>query len=122
MHWRGDRIIFYYCDGLLGFGLLAWAVHGTAFYPMALGLALTAFVFAFAYATPWYGFNRFGDYSYGLYLWGYPAQQVVAHMAPGLAPVMNALLAWVMAMAVAVVSWHIIERPAMTLKSLPRTL
>ena len=107
---------------VIGFGLLAWALHATAFYPFAFGLALTSFVFAFAYATPWYGFNRLGDYSYGLYLWGYPAQQVVAHIAPGLAPVVNALLAWCMAMLAAVVSWHAIERPAMALKSVPAAL
>jgi hypothetical protein len=31
-------------------------------------LAEAAFVFWFAYRTRWHGYNRFGDYSYGIYL------------------------------------------------------
>lgn len=102
--------------------LLAWLVHATALYPFVFGLALTAFVFAFAYATPWYGFNRMGDFSYGLYLWGFPLQQAVARHFPYAAPLQNAALAWFAAMALAVVSWHLIEKPCLKLKPLPRAL
>ena len=103
-------------------GVLAWLLHHTVLYPFAFGLALTAFVFAFAYATPWYGFNRFGDYSYGLYLWGFPVQQAIASHWPGLPAECNALLAWPLAMLMAVLSWHVIEEPALALKSWPRSL
>jgi len=98
---------------------LAWLLHATPLYPFAFALALTAFVFAFAYASPWLGCLRFGDYSYGLYLWGYPMQQLVAHLAPRLTPAGNILLAWPLAMLLAVLSWHLVERPALRLKSLP---
>ncbi|WP_243041435.1 acyltransferase family protein [Dyella sedimenti] len=103
-------------------GALAWALRHTALYPFAFGLALTAFVFAFAYATPWRGFNRLGDYSYGLYLWGFPVQQAVAAHATGWALACNALLAWPLALLLAVVSWHAIEKPALMLKDVPRRL
>jgi len=98
---------------------LAWLLHATPLYPFAFALALTAFVFAFAYASPWLGCLRFGDYSYGLYLWGYPMQQLVAHLAPRLTPAGNILLAWPLAMLLAVLSWHLVEQPALRLKSLP---
>ena len=98
---------------------LAWLLHATPLYPFAFALALTAFVFAFAYVSPWLGCLRFGDYSYGLYLWGYPMQQMVAHLAPRLTPAGNILLAWPLAMLLAVLSWHLVERPALRLKSLP---
>lgn len=102
--------------------LLAWLLHTTAVYPFAFGLALTAFVFAFAYNTPWYGFNRFGDYSYGLYLWGFPLQQVVAHHFPQAGRLQDAMLAWLGAMALAMVSWHLVEEPCLRLKRFPRLL
>ena len=103
-------------------GALACLLRHSSLYPFAFGLALIAFVFAFAYATPWHGFNRFGDYSYGLYLWGFPAQQVVANHWPGLAAQSNALAAWPLAMVMAILSWHLIEKPALSLKSWPRSL
>jgi peptidoglycan/LPS O-acetylase OafA/YrhL len=103
-------------------GVLAWVAHGSVLYPFALAVALASFVFAFAYDTPWYGYNRFGDYSYGLYLWGFPMQQVTASEMPGASALTNALIAWMLALAVAVVSWHMIEKPALALRPMPSRL
>jgi peptidoglycan/LPS O-acetylase OafA/YrhL len=104
---------------VLGFAVLAILLRHTVVYPFALGLALVAFVFAFAYLTPWRGFNRFGDYSYGLYLWGFPMQQVVAAIGASWAITFNALLAWPLALLLAVLSWHAVEKPALALKTWP---
>jgi peptidoglycan/LPS O-acetylase OafA/YrhL len=100
-------------------GGIAWLAHGSALYPFALALAMASLVFAFAYNTRWYGYNRFGDYSYGLYLWGFPIQQAVAHYLPNISGLANAAIAWPIAMAIAILSWHAIEKPALRLKSLP---
>ena len=105
--------------GVALLGALAWVLRTTPLYPFVFALGLTAFVFAFGYASPWLGCLRFGDYSYGLYLWGYPMQQLVAHLAPRLPPAGNILLAWPSAMLLAVLSWHLVEQPALRLKSLP---
>ncbi len=61
--------------------------------------------------------TRFGDLSYGLYIYGWPTEMTVMHLSGGTAawwqvflialPV-TALLAWV--------SWHIVEAPALRLK------
>jgi len=102
--------------------LLAWIAHGSVLYPFAMALALTSFLFAFAYNTRWYGYNRSGDYSYGLYLWGFPVQQVVAHQLPDASSLMNSIIAWPLALLIAVFSWHAVEKPALSLKSLPRKL
>ncbi len=94
-----------------------WAASGTWAYPPAFALAETAFVFWFAYRLRWHAFNRFGDYSYGLYLWGFPIQQVVAHHLPQAAPWQNSALALPLATALGVLSWHFVEKPALALKS-----
>lgn len=102
--------------------VLAWALRHTPLYPFAFALAEAAFVFWFAYRTRWHGYNRFGDYSYGLYLWGYPMQQVVAHHVPASSPLANAALALPLALLVAMLSWHLVEKPAIGLKSMPQAL
>lgn len=99
--------------------LIAYVLRNSAIYSYAFGLALCSFVFAFAYCLPWRGFNRFGDYSYGVYLWGFPMQQVVAHHFPRLGPIENALAAFVLALAIATFSWYAIEKPALHLKRVP---
>lgn len=99
-----------------GLALVAWALRSTPVYPYAFAIALVEFAFTFAYCTPWYGFNRFGDYSYGIYLWGFPMQQIIAHHHPGLSPIENALCAFVLALGSAIISWHFIEKPALSLK------
>ena len=60
---------------------------------------------------------RRGDYSYGLYLYGFPLQQAVRHGIPGgdLPPV-NILVSMPLAIAVAMLSWHFVEAPVLRLK------
>ncbi|MHA6204691.1 acyltransferase family protein [Dyella soli] len=101
---------------------LAWLLRDSQLYPFAMGAALVSFVFAFAYAIPWHGYNRFDDYSYGVYLWGFPIQQAVAHQWPGMSSPANALISWPMACLLAMFSWHVVEKPALSLKSLPRKI
>lgn len=98
----------------------AWLLRNTPMYAYAFGVAEAAFVFWFAYRTDWHGYNRFGDYSYGIYLWGFPVQQIMAHHFPTAAPLANAALSLPLAILLAVVSWHLLEKPALSLKSLPR--
>ena len=104
------------------FALMAYLLRSTVVYPFAFGASITAFVFAFAYCIPWCGFNRFGDYSYGIYLWGFPMQQVIAHYFPGWSPIQNALLAFPLALGFALISWSLVEKPALRLKNVPSRL
>ncbi|HXZ01625.1 MAG TPA: acyltransferase [Stellaceae bacterium] len=60
---------------------------------------------------------RFGDLSYGLYIYGWPVQQTLLHVSGGrllwwqLFP-----LALALAAAIAWLSWHLVEQPALRLK------
>jgi peptidoglycan/LPS O-acetylase OafA/YrhL len=108
-----------YAAGLI---LLTYLLRDTLLYPYVFGLALAQFCFAFAYRTPWYGFNGMGDYSYGIYLWGFPVQQIVAHHFPLLTPIHNALISFCLAVFLALLSWHLVEKPALRLKVLPEII
>jgi peptidoglycan/LPS O-acetylase OafA/YrhL len=101
---------------------VAFLLRYTIVYPFAFGIALAQFCFAFAYCIPWYGFNRFGDYSYGVYLWGCPMQQTIAHIFPKLPPMGNSLAAFPLALALGILSWYAIEKQALKLKRVPNQL
>ena len=65
--------------------------------------------------------GRFGDFSYGLYLWGFPVQQVVYSMWPDLPLAVNVLAVVLIAGALAAASWFIVERRCIDLGSQLRT-
>jgi len=92
---------------------LAWLLRsGDGYYPLlalAIGTGLIWLGFARIAALAWY--QRLGDYSYGLYLYAWPVEMIVAQLAPGIAPGWLIVAAWPVTLVCAVVSWHAIERP-----------
>lgn len=104
---------------LVGLSIL---LRGTPAYPAMLCVTLAYFALWFAYGTRWTGFNRFGDCSYGIYLWGWPVQQVFAALYPTMPALANAALSLVVAAAIASASWHWVEKPALAFKGVPRAL
>lgn len=61
---------------------------------------------------------RTGDYSYGMYLYGYPLQQAIAY-SPSLRHWwINLIVGLPLAFAFALLSWHILEKRALRLKAL----
>ncbi|MGN7918314.1 acyltransferase family protein [Lysobacter antibioticus] len=62
--------------------------------------------------------GRYGDFSYGLYLYGFLVQQIVNHLAGNkLSALENALVSLPIALACAALSWHYIEKPMLALKN-----
>jgi peptidoglycan/LPS O-acetylase OafA/YrhL len=62
-------------------------------------------------------FNRGGDYSYGLYVYAFPVQQLIVHLVPGLTTIELLIPAFAVTLALAAISWHFLERPILGLKS-----
>jgi len=59
------------------------------------------------------------DYSYGIYLYGFPVQQLLVYMTDnGMSAVENALYSWLVALGCAALSFHLIEKPALKLKKM----
>jgi len=61
--------------------------------------------------------TRRNDLSYGMYIMGFPAQQALMLFFPNITGVLNGLLAMVIVMPMAYLSWHYVEKPALRLKS-----
>ncbi len=55
-----------------------------------------------------------GDYSYGIYLYAYPLQQLLVMVFPGIAVLVHFVLSIVAVTCVAMCSWHIVEKPILS--------
>ncbi len=55
------------------------------------------------------------DLSYGIYLFGYPIQQTIYGMSQGTAPPLNFIMSLPFVFLAAFLSWHLIERPALSI-------
>lgn len=61
--------------------------------------------------------SRFGDFSYGLYLWAFPVQQLVVDLWGPQRMSVNLLVVTGVTLVLAVLTWHMVERPALWLKT-----
>ena len=61
-------------------------------------------------------YTRLGDYSYGLYIYAFPTQQIISYYHPGIHQFQLFGLAFPCILAAAVISWHFIEKPALRRK------
>jgi len=58
--------------------------------------------------------GRFGDFSYGMYLYAFPVQQIIlAAMPRNEYPITTCM---VLTLPLAVLSWHLVEAPALRWK------
>jgi len=64
------------------------------------------------------GFARIGDWSFGLYVYSYPIQQLLYHIFPLLPPLLNWTFTLLLALPLAAMSWRFVESPCLRLKHL----
>jgi peptidoglycan/LPS O-acetylase OafA/YrhL len=63
-------------------------------------------------------FNRFGDYSYGIYIYAFPVQQSIAHFWKGVSPYEMMASSFCVTLLLAIASWELVEKKALTFKGL----
>ncbi|GAA1840833.1 acyltransferase family protein [Agromyces salentinus] len=107
--------------------LAAQVLIAAAFNPIvsrwALWVTLSYVVLAFCMtSTPYLRrAARFGDLSYGLYIYAFPIQQLTVSAWPGLPFVANLLVVITLTAGAAFASWHLVEKHALRLKARPRS-
>lgn len=62
------------------------------------------------------------DWSYGIYLWHFPVMQLFLIVNPGLSPVSLLLHGLPVTLLMAMVSWKLIEKPALSLKTMRKRI
>lgn len=98
--------------------ILAFLVWGDGFGGELMAtLALTGLILRFGLSKAKYKpLLKLPDYSYGIYIWHYPAMQAVLYFNPEFGPARLALYSVPLFLGLSAASWHLIEKPALRLK------
>ena len=100
------------------FAALALAILASGFdrsaFQIVYPLALPYVVFCAAYLPSGFirGYNRLGDYSYGVYVYAFPVQQLLAASVPRISALPMLGLSFAATLALAILSWHLVEKRA----------
>jgi len=89
------------------------------FYNQSFGLLggyLVLFM-AFRMKLRLHHFARYGDFSYGIYIWAFPVQQVLVALNPATTPLRNFLVSMPFIFILAFLSWFMIEKRSLELKA-----
>jgi len=99
------------------FALVPLAHDGPLYWP-ALSLAVSYASFWLAYIPGGWlrNYNRLGDYSYGVYIYGMPMQGLMIYLMGPQTPLENILTTLPPTLALAALSWYLVEKPALALK------
>jgi peptidoglycan/LPS O-acetylase OafA/YrhL len=106
--------LHYWVPVLASFFLLsAYAPKLTAL----LGGTLLAYGVVGLAKQPWfYWFGKYGDFSYGVYVYSFPVQQLVWHYTKTASELKLFALSYAVSVALGVVSWHLVESRFIKLK------
>lgn len=112
-----DRIPVTWPLMILLVGIAALA-KGTVAYEPLLILALSYATFWLAYAPRGWirSYNRVGDYSYGVYIYAFPAQGLAVWLFGPMGPLENILWSLPLTLVPSILSWHWVEKPALDLR------
>ncbi|XSG82664.1 MAG: acyltransferase family protein [Methyloligella sp. ZOD6] len=103
---------------MVGLAVVALATSTTAIAEFTFRLALAYGVLWAALVPGGFirGFNRLGDYSYGLYILCWPIQQTVVTLIPTIAAPALFAISFPITLGLAALSWHLVEHPALKRK------
>lgn len=74
--------------------------------------------FAFNQRIKLYNFGKYGDFSYGLYIYAFPVQQLIVYLFGGkMNHWLNFVISFPVTLVLAILSWNIIEKKALALKN-----
>jgi peptidoglycan/LPS O-acetylase OafA/YrhL len=115
-----DRIVLslhFFLIAIIVLVLISLSNHHSAFfvsYFLLIGYIILYLAYIPAGVVRTY--NKFGDYSYGMYIYAFPVQQSIAASIPSITVAKMATLSFLITLALAVLSWHCVEKPMLSKK------
>lgn len=97
---------------------VAIAARGTSLFApaFATAVALTTVWFAYSRLGPLNRWGRFGDFSYGLYIYAFPVQQTLIALFPSWHRPEHFVVTYMTTLSCAILSWRLVEAPSLSLK------
>ncbi len=78
---------------------------------MAVAITLPYIIISFAYTKSFLNnFSKYGDFSYGIYIYGWLVQQIIVQLFPSFEHMENFFLSSIIILILAYGSWHVIEK------------
>ena len=111
-----DHIVL---DGRLALATLMvlYLSFGQNWFRFVYPLGWTYILFYLAYRTPFLNIDeKIGDCSYGIYIYAFPLQQLIAYLMPTGTPYTNMVITTAAVIPLALISWKLIEKPALGMK------
>ena len=91
--------------------------HTQVFYVFAfIAIPYTVIWFADLPLERLHNFGKYGDFSFGMFIYGYPIQQSILHFMPSIEIGQFIILSFAFTIPAAVLSWYLIERHALAKK------
>lgn len=111
--WR-DKIVLKWRYSLLLAAITAM-LYPTAIFTEAfiIWLGYTVFLMAYLPGGAIRKFNNLGDYSYGMYIYAFPVQQLIAFYLAPQSPLINIIIAFPITLIMAIASWSLVEERAL---------
>jgi peptidoglycan/LPS O-acetylase OafA/YrhL len=81
-----------------------------------LTLPFLVFFLAYVPSGKIRGFNKYGDYSYGIYIYAFPVQQSLAATIPNISVEVMITLSFLVTLFLSILSWHFIEKKCLQFK------
>lgn len=97
--------------------LLCGMTLGTPKFSFAYMLFLIAGFLSICFGNHFAWFDRFGDFSYGVYLYGWPVQQFVLLINPDVSALVNTFFSVLICLILGFLSWHLVESPFLRRKN-----
>lgn len=107
--------------GFIGVVVLCILVYLTTEYRVSVFLKATCFAYlvlllALHPKLRLPSIDRWGDISYGLYIYAFPVQQSIAYWIPQVRPLSMFMLSTAITVSLAILSWRFVEKPALKMK------